>query len=189
MQAESETMSSRNVRQFRLTAPLLAALVAGLLLLMPTSSEARVYVRIAPPVPIEKRYPARPRLLLASGLLGVGRGPLCLAPWLLCPSSIPLRGLGRGNCVASSPWVVLDAWTWRHSPRVVESLTPRSGGWVFFSEAARRRGGGGEAQILGARLLVGIAPEKIALCAPKGLLRVSLDIVGEEIGWKKPSSV
>src|SRR6202035_4336994 len=27
----------------------------------------------------------------------------------------------------------------------------------------------------------------MALCAPKGLLRVSLDIVGEEIGWKKPS--
>jgi hypothetical protein len=52
---------------------------------------------------------------------------------------------------------------------------PRSRGWVFFSEAAR--------------LLVGIAPEKMALCAPKGLLRVSLDIVGEEIGWKKPSSV
>ena len=50
---------------------------------------------------------------------------------------------------------------------------PRSRGWVFFSEAAR--------------LLVGIAPEKMALCAPKGLLRVSLDIVGEEIGWKKPS--
>jgi hypothetical protein len=36
-------------------------------------------------------------------------------------------------------------------------------------------------------LLVGIDPEKMALFAPKELLRVSLDIVGEEIGWKKPS--
>ena len=60
MQAESETMSSRNLRQVRLTAPLLAALVAGLLLLMPTSSEARVYVRIAPPVPIVETVPLLP---------------------------------------------------------------------------------------------------------------------------------
>jgi hypothetical protein len=47
---------------------------------------------------------------------------------------------------------------------------PRSRGWVFFSEAAR--------------LLVGIDPENMALFAPKELLRVSLDIVGEEIGGK-----
>jgi hypothetical protein len=60
MQAESETMSFRNVRQVRLTAPLRAALVAGLLLLMPTSSEARVYVRIAPPVPIVETVPLLP---------------------------------------------------------------------------------------------------------------------------------
>src|SRR6201996_4609487 len=60
MQAESETMSSRNVRQVRSTAPLVAALVAGLLLLMPTSSEARVYVRIAPPVPIVETVPLLP---------------------------------------------------------------------------------------------------------------------------------
>jgi hypothetical protein len=38
----------------------LAALVAGLLLLTPTSSEARVYVRIAPPVPIVETVPLLP---------------------------------------------------------------------------------------------------------------------------------
>jgi hypothetical protein len=48
---------------------------------------------------------------------------------------------------------------------------PRFPGRVFFSESAR--------------LLVGIAPEKMRYV----LLGVSLDIVGEEIGWKKPSRV
>ena len=33
-------------------------------------------------------------------------------------------------------------------------------------------------------MLVGIDPENMALFAPKEFLRVSLDIVGEEIGWK-----
>jgi hypothetical protein len=59
-QAQSDTMSSRNVWHLRLAAPLLAASVAGLLLLMPTSSEARVYVRIAPPVPIIETLPSPP---------------------------------------------------------------------------------------------------------------------------------
>jgi hypothetical protein len=60
MQAKSETMSFRNLRQVRLTARLLAALVAGLLLLMPTSSEARVDVRLAPPVPTVETVPLLP---------------------------------------------------------------------------------------------------------------------------------
>ena len=53
-------MSSRNVWHVRLTAPLLAASVAGLLLLMPTSSGAGVYVRIAPPVPMVETVPLLP---------------------------------------------------------------------------------------------------------------------------------
>ena len=105
-------MSSPNVRQVRLTAPLLAALIAT----SPADADFIRGTRVRSDCPASADCgngtgSARPRLLLGSGLLGVGRGPLCLAPRLLCSSSIPLRGLGRGTLVPSSTWMVLDAWT------------------------------------------------------------------------------
>ena len=100
MQAESETMSSRNLRQVRLTAPLLAALVAGLLLLTPTSSEARVYVRIAPPVPIVETVPPLPGpgyYWLPGSWVWAGTimfGTMATMPFVHSPPWFGSRGIG-----------------------------------------------------------------------------------------------
>jgi hypothetical protein len=60
MQAQPANKELRMIRTVHSAAPFLAALVAGLLALMPISSTARVYIQLAPPAPIVEPVPPPP---------------------------------------------------------------------------------------------------------------------------------
>jgi WXXGXW repeat (2 copies) len=60
MKTESMNNSRRKVLRLSSAGPLHAVLAAALLIVMQTSSTARVYVGIAPPVPIVEVVPAAP---------------------------------------------------------------------------------------------------------------------------------
>ena len=89
-----------------------AALVVALLIVMQTSSSARVYIRIAPPVPIVEVAPPPPGpdYFWVPGFWIWDGAHYVWRHSHLCPSSTSRRGLGARTLGPSRQRLVLDPW-------------------------------------------------------------------------------